>query len=141
ERRGRGEDRGRRAARRATLAVGRGVRALRALGRRRAADHRRRGNVLLRGRARRQAALRARARRGGLTVALPTVAVWGGAAADLPRASGVRAREVAAAYRECVRIARTHYENFTVGSFLLPRPLRRHVAALYAFARAADDMA
>jgi 15-cis-phytoene synthase len=74
-------------------------------------------------------------------VASPVVAVGGGAASDLPRASGLRAREVAAAYRECVRIARSHDENFTVGSFLLPRALRRHVAALYAFARAADDMA
>ncbi len=33
------------------------------------------------------------------------------------------------------------YENFPVGSFLLPRPLRPHVAAFYAFARAIDDIA
>lgn len=32
-------------------------------------------------------------------------------------------------------------ENFPVGSWLLPRPLRPHVAAFYAFARAADDIA
>lgn len=32
-------------------------------------------------------------------------------------------------------------ENFPVGSFLLPRHLRPHVAAFYAFARAADDLA
>jgi squalene synthase HpnC len=32
-------------------------------------------------------------------------------------------------------------ENFPVGSFLLPRALRPHVAAFYAFARAADDIA
>jgi squalene synthase HpnC len=32
-------------------------------------------------------------------------------------------------------------ENFPVGSFLLPRPLRPHVAVFYAFARAADDIA
>ena len=30
-------------------------------------------------------------------------------------------------------------ENFPVASFLLPRPMRPHVAAVYAFARAADD--
>jgi squalene synthase HpnC len=47
----------------------------------------------------------------------------------------------AAAFRECERIARTHYENFTLGSRLLPRHLRRHIAALYAFARTADDLA
>ena len=32
-------------------------------------------------------------------------------------------------------------ENFPVGSWLLPRRLRPHVAAYYAFARAADDIA
>jgi squalene synthase HpnC len=31
-------------------------------------------------------------------------------------------------------------ENFPVGSFLLPKRLRPHVAAFYAFARAADDI-
>lgn len=33
------------------------------------------------------------------------------------------------------------YENFPVGSFLLPRELRPHVAVFYAFARAIDDIA
>ena len=45
------------------------------------------------------------------------------------------------AYDHCWRIARSHYENFTVGSWLLPRRLRRHIAAIYAFARTADDIA
>ncbi len=34
-----------------------------------------------------------------------------------------------------------HYENFPVASILLPRPMRRDVAAVYGFARAADDFA
>ena len=34
-----------------------------------------------------------------------------------------------------------HYENFPVASLLLPRRLRPHVAAVYAFARTADDFA
>ena len=34
-----------------------------------------------------------------------------------------------------------HYENFPVASVLLPAPMRPHVAAVYAFARAADDFA
>ncbi|MDE2038905.1 MAG: squalene synthase HpnC [Elusimicrobia bacterium] len=38
-------------------------------------------------------------------------------------------------------MANRHYENFPVASRLLPRRLRRHVAALYAFARIADDFA
>ena len=46
-----------------------------------------------------------------------------------------------AAYAECERLARTHYENFPVASWLLPAPMRPHVAALYAFARTADDIA
>ncbi len=34
-----------------------------------------------------------------------------------------------------------HYENFPVASILLPRALREPVAAIYAFARTADDFA
>ena len=34
-----------------------------------------------------------------------------------------------------------HYENFPVASRLLPAAMRPHVAALYAFARVADDIA
>jgi squalene synthase HpnC len=36
---------------------------------------------------------------------------------------------------------RTHYENFPVASVLLPARLREPVAAIYAFARSADDFA
>jgi phytoene synthase len=46
-----------------------------------------------------------------------------------------------AAYAECERLARAHYENFPVASWLLPSDMRPHVAALYAFARTADDFA
>jgi phytoene synthase len=48
---------------------------------------------------------------------------------------------LAAAYAACAHDASTHYENFPVASFLLPRRMRPHVAAVYAFARAADDFA
>lgn len=34
-----------------------------------------------------------------------------------------------------------HYENFPVGSILLPKKLRRPIHAIYAFARTADDIA
>jgi squalene synthase HpnC len=46
-----------------------------------------------------------------------------------------------AAYAACAHLARTHYENFPVASHLLPRRMRPHVAAVYAFARLADDIA
>ena len=48
---------------------------------------------------------------------------------------------LASAYAACEQDARTHYENFPVASLLLPRRMRPHVAAVYAFARAADDIA
>src|SRR5947208_9047699 len=38
-------------------------------------------------------------------------------------------------------MARAHYENFPVASRLLPAAMRPHVAAVYAFARIADDLA
>lgn len=38
-------------------------------------------------------------------------------------------------------LAHTHYENFPVASFILPRSLRRPISAVYAFARTADDFA
>jgi squalene synthase HpnC len=45
------------------------------------------------------------------------------------------------AYSACLQIAREHYENFPVASLLVPAALRPHVAAVYAFAREADDIA
>ena len=48
---------------------------------------------------------------------------------------------LAASYAACERLARGHYENFPVASRLLPKAMRPHVAAVYAFARAADDVA
>lgn len=45
------------------------------------------------------------------------------------------------AFAWCERLARSHYENFPVGSVLLPSRIRRHVWAIYAFARIADDFA
>jgi len=48
---------------------------------------------------------------------------------------------LARAYAACEALARSHYENFPVASRLLPAPMRPHVAAVYAFARVADDIA
>lgn len=44
-------------------------------------------------------------------------------------------------YAYCERLARSHYENFPVGSVLVPKRLRRHFYSIYAFARIADDFA
>jgi len=53
----------------------------------------------------------------------------------------VVADDQAAAYAYCQQLARAHYENFPVASRLLPASMRPHVAAVYAFARKADDFA
>ena len=44
------------------------------------------------------------------------------------------------AYARCEKLAKTHYENFTVGSWFLPRDKRRHFYAVYAFCRLVDDL-
>ena len=54
--------------------------------------------------------------------------------------SSTNAKAIADAYEECTRLARAHYENFPVGR-LVPRKMRPHVHAVYAFARYADDLA
>jgi squalene synthase HpnC len=51
------------------------------------------------------------------------------------------AAELRAAYDACLALAQSHYENFPVASRLMPAPLRPHIAAVYAFARIADDYA
>ena len=55
---------------------------------------------------------------------------------DLPETRPSRAEAVAA----CRAMARTHYENFTVISWLTPSWMRRHLAVLYAFCRTVDDV-
>lgn len=60
------------------------------------------------------------------------------AAAHSPRSGGT---ELQQAYDACLALAQSHYENFPVASRLLPAHLRKHIAAIYAFARRADDFA
>ncbi len=49
--------------------------------------------------------------------------------------------KIKTAYQYCIEIANRHYENFPVASKLIPARLRPHIAAVYAFARTADDFA
>lgn len=44
-------------------------------------------------------------------------------------------------YRFCAKVVKSHAENFPVASAFLPPRLRHHLAAVYAFARTADDFA
>jgi squalene synthase HpnC len=64
-----------------------------------------------------------------------TIHTGGGSQAAPPQGS------VAEAYAYCERLANSHYENFPVGSLLIPKRSRRHVYSVYAFARVADDFA
>jgi squalene synthase HpnC len=45
------------------------------------------------------------------------------------------------AYAWCARLAHSHYENFTIASWLMPRAMRPHMHVIYAYARVADDFA
>ena len=49
--------------------------------------------------------------------------------------------DLATAYAYCTHLATSHYENFTVASWLMPRAMRPHMHAIYAYARIADDFA
>ncbi len=69
--------------------------------------------------------------------------VNGGAVAKVTvaPAAGETALGIAEAYAYCTKLARSHYENFTIASWLMPREMRRHLHAIYAYARIADDFA
>jgi len=62
------------------------------------------------------------------------LAIWG---PDSPP----RTMTLDAARQYCRHLAQGHYENFTVVSWLFPRPLRQHLANVYAYCRWADDLA
>jgi squalene synthase HpnC len=48
---------------------------------------------------------------------------------------------LAGAYAHCASLAGSHYENFTIASWLMPRAMRPHMHAIYAYARTGDDFA
>jgi squalene synthase HpnC len=50
-------------------------------------------------------------------------------------------QQVTDAYAYCQQMVRSHYENFPVASFILPKRLRQPISVIYAFARTADDFA
>lgn len=47
---------------------------------------------------------------------------------------------MAEAYGYCERLARRHYENFSVASWFLPKSLRQHFFNVYAYCRISDDL-
>lgn len=59
----------------------------------------------------------------------------------IPDDTKMQNQNIEAAYQYCQDIARQHYENFPTTSILLNPVQRRATAAIYAFARHADDLA
>ena len=55
-------------------------------------------------------------------------------------ASTTEVCSVEESYAHCERLAKTHYENFTVVSWALPREKRKHFYSIYAFCRFVDDL-
>ncbi|MFN3306378.1 MAG: squalene/phytoene synthase family protein, partial [Candidatus Kapaibacteriota bacterium] len=49
--------------------------------------------------------------------------------------------DLTSAYKFCEKIAKKHYENFPVASWLLPKQERRFLHSIYSFSRLADDIA
>ena len=59
---------------------------------------------------------------------------------DATLASTTEGCSVEESYAHCERLAKTHYENFTVVSRALPREKRKHFYSIYAFCRFVDDL-
>src|SRR5579863_995468 len=51
-----------------------------------------------------------------------------------------RAPSLAEAQAYCQRLAQSHYENFSVASWFLPKRLRQHFFNVYAYCRISDDL-
>src|SRR3989338_1718056 len=58
-----------------------------------------------------------------------------------PHGQKISAKQIEESFRYCLFLARNHYENFPVASLIVPKNLRPYIAAVYAFARIADDFA
>jgi len=60
----------------------------------------------------------------------------------LPAAYAIPASapSVAEAREYCAHLARTHYENFSVATWFLPKRLRQHFFNVYAYCRISDDL-
>src|ERR1700756_29590 len=60
----------------------------------------------------------------------------------LPPEDAIPATEasLAEAQAYCQRLARSHYENFSVATWFLPERLRQHFYNVYAYCRISDDL-
>ncbi len=72
------------------------------------------------------------------TQSAPVISGW----SRLPSAYAIPAAAptLAEARQYCARLAHTHYENFSVATWFLPRSLRQHFFNVYAYCRISDDL-
>src|SRR6202051_3960222 len=64
--------------------------------------------------------------------------IWSHVPAEYAIPSRAPSLEDACSY--CERLARTHYENFSVATWFLPTRLRQHFFNVYAYCRISDDL-
>lgn len=72
--------------------------------------------------------------------AVPSSAMLGWSRLPAAYAIPATAPSLAEAQEYCGRLARTHYENFSVATWFLPRRLRQHFFNVYAYCRISDDL-
>jgi squalene synthase HpnC len=70
----------------------------------------------------------------------PTPAALGWSRLPAAYAIPASAPTLAEARQYCANLARSHYENFSVASWFLPRHLRQHFFNVYAYCRISDDL-
>jgi squalene synthase HpnC len=69
----------------------------------------------------------------------PNSVPFAGLPAEYAIPSSAGSLQEARAY--CARLARTHYENFSVATWFLPQRLKQHFYNVYAYCRISDDLA
>ena len=75
---------------------------------------------------------------GAQTSTSPTALGWSRLPSSYAIPSSAPSIEEARAY--CAQLARTHYENFSVATWFLPKRLRQHFYNVYAYCRISDDL-
>src|ERR1700734_3009947 len=74
------------------------------------------------------------------TAPQPAPASLGWARLPVPYAIPATPPSLAEAQQYCARLASSHYENFSVATWFLPRRLRQHFVNVYAYCRISDDL-
>ncbi len=72
----------------------------------------------------------------------PSLQGWANFPRTLPREYAIpeQVPSLAEAQRYCEKLARSHYENFSVASWFLPAKLQQHFFNVYAYCRISDDL-